>query len=147
MACGSVNLLEAEVLVRSASSGDGPGSTLDEPSQTVAAQGHNGGMAVFAHDGQEHRYSDAGGRVHVRPATLLRRLTLRECARLQDLPDSLVFAGSKTTGYRQVGNACPPLLAEAVGRTIARIYGSSDRDGLRRPRCGSRSRLRVRMLK
>lgn len=38
----------------------------------------------------------------------LPRLTLRMTARIQGFPDEWCFAGRKTAGYRQIGNAFPP---------------------------------------
>lgn len=51
---------------------------------------------------------------------LPRRLTVRECARLQTFPDSFVFPHAATTNIMQIGNAVPPLLAYQVARSIAR---------------------------
>jgi len=47
------------------------------------------------------------------------RLTVRMTARLQGFPDEWKFSGRKTAAYRQIGNAFPPPVAEAVGRQIA----------------------------
>jgi DNA (cytosine-5)-methyltransferase 1 len=46
------------------------------------------------------------------------RLTVRMVARLQGFPDDWEFVGSKTWAYRQVGNAFPPPVAEAVGMQL-----------------------------
>jgi len=53
------------------------------------------------------------------PAWQVPRLTVRMVARLQGFPDSWQFAGRKTAAYRQVGNAFPPPVAQAVGTAIA----------------------------
>jgi DNA (cytosine-5)-methyltransferase 1 len=42
------------------------------------------------------------------------RLTPRMAARLQGFPDEWQFSGRKTAAYRQIGNAFPPPVAEAV---------------------------------
>jgi len=46
------------------------------------------------------------------------RLTLRMAARIQGFPDSWNFSGRKTAIYRQIGNAFPPPVAAAVGKSI-----------------------------
>jgi len=45
--------------------------------------------------------------------------TVRENCRLQSIPDRFVIKGSKTSQYKQVGNAVPPLLAKAIAEAIA----------------------------
>ncbi len=73
---------------------------------------------------------------------LKRRLTVRECARLQTFPDNFVFPHSATTNVMQVGNAVPPILAHQVATSIAKFLGSDQKEqwpvSERRDRCQSR---------
>lgn len=48
------------------------------------------------------------------------RLTVKMAARIQGFSDDWCISGKKTAAYRQVGNAFPPPVAEAVGRQIRR---------------------------
>jgi DNA (cytosine-5)-methyltransferase 1 len=48
-------------------------------------------------------------------------LTVTQAAIIQGFPEDWKFQGRKTARYRQVGNAFPPPVAEAVGRAIAAV--------------------------
>lgn len=50
-----------------------------------------------------------------------RSFTVREAARIQSFPDHFIFSGTQGQQFAQVGNAVPPLLAEAVGSAIRSI--------------------------
>jgi DNA (cytosine-5)-methyltransferase 1 len=57
-----------------------------------------------------------------------RPITHREAARIQSFPDDFVFRGSKIEIARQIGNAVPPLLAQAVARSVhALLLGDEQR--------------------
>ena len=47
-----------------------------------------------------------------------RHLTAREAAVLQSFPDSFEFTGSKTSIFRQIGNAVPVKIGEVLGYSI-----------------------------
>jgi modification methylase aquI subunit alpha len=47
-----------------------------------------------------------------------RRLSVRECARLQSFPDNFIFNTSASSAYKAIGNAVPPILAWHIARSI-----------------------------
>jgi DNA (cytosine-5)-methyltransferase 1 len=54
------------------------------------------------------------------------RLTVPMAALLQGFPARWPFQGGKTAAYRQVGNAFPPPVAQAVGRAIIEALSAAD---------------------
>lgn len=72
----------------------------DDPSVTITARFDSFTRGRFGHP-EEHR-----------------SITLREGARLQSFPDRFVFLGNREEGARLIGNAVPPLLAKAIGKSV-----------------------------
>lgn len=44
--------------------------------------------------------------------------TARESARIQSFPDNFIFTCSKTSQLKQIGNAVPPLLGQAIAKSL-----------------------------
>jgi DNA (cytosine-5)-methyltransferase 1 len=63
-------------------------------------------------------------------------LTVQMAAVLQGFPAEWTFAGTKTHAYRQVGNAFPPPVAEAVGAKIASAIKAADKAASARASAG-----------
>jgi len=62
-----------------------------------------------------------------------RALTPREGARLQSFDDTFIFSGTRSQIVKQIGNAVPPLLGRAVGKTILEMLeGSTAMHSLRK---------------
>jgi DNA (cytosine-5)-methyltransferase 1 len=67
------------------------------------------------------------------PPDAMPKLTVRMVARIQGFPDAWQIAGRKTAAYRQVGNAFPPPVAQAVATAIRHAFahtyeGPGDRE-------------------
>lgn len=79
------------------------GSPLDEPAKALKAGDHGvpGGENMLAFGDGSVRY-----------------FTVREAARLQGLPDEYEFIGSWSENMRQLGNAVPAMLADAMARRL-----------------------------
>lgn len=81
----------------------------DKPAHTVRAEAHGN---VYGH------YNSMGDDPENEDMTTWRRLTVRECARIQSFPDTFVFPIAQSEAHRQIGNAVPPVLAWHVAQGI-----------------------------
>lgn len=74
-----------------------------------------------------HRHLRSGGTPYQgRAPERLRRLTLDECAAFQTFPDGYRFKGRRNAIFRQIGNAVPCLLAQAVARVTSDVLSEGD---------------------
>ncbi len=80
------------------------GSPLDEPSKALKAGDHGvpGGENMLRHPDGSVRY-----------------FSVREAARIQTFPDDWRFSGAWSENMRQLGNAVPVRLAQAVAESVA----------------------------
>lgn len=69
-----------------------------------------------------HLAKDGNGYIH---PTQVRSLSFRECARLQSFHDGYLFCGSPSDQWVQLGNAVPPVLAEAIACSFRRTLERS----------------------
>lgn len=76
----------------------------DAPARTL--------MAHLGKDGYSHIHYDSAQ---------ARTISVREAARLQSFPDGFRFEGTMNPAFRQIGNAVPPLLVQAIAKTIRKI--------------------------
>ena len=54
-----------------------------------------------------------------------RPLSVKEYARIQQFPDNWIFTGTTASKYRQIGNAVPIGLAEAIGKAVLSVANSA----------------------
>ena len=73
----------------------------DKPARTL--------MAHLGKDSYSHIHYDSAQ---------ARTISVREAARLQSFPDGFIFSGTMNPAFRQIGNAVPPLLANALAEQI-----------------------------
>ena len=64
-----------------------------------------------------HLYKDGNRFIHY-DSKQARTITPREAARLQSFPDDFDFIGSQGNAYEMIGNAVPPVLANAVAKAV-----------------------------
>ncbi len=95
---------------KAAGNGFGFGMTpLDGIARTLSARYHKDGSEIL---------------IPQAPGQNPRRLTPRECARLQGFPDNFIIPVADTPAYRQFGNSVVMPLMQAVGRNVVNTLTS-----------------------
>lgn len=77
-----------------------------------------------------HLGKDSYSHIHYDSAQA-RTISVREAARLQSFPDGFRFCGSMNSGFRQIGNAVPPLVVYALARHVRSLLGMRQRPDFR----------------
>lgn len=98
--------------------GGGRPIDLNKPAQTLlASMGGNKTPWVdtLGIVPEYHRHLLSGGEPRAGRVPGARRITVEEAALLQTFPRGMQFVGRRSSCYRQIGNAVPPLLAQAIG--------------------------------
>ena len=67
-----------------------------------------------------HLAKDGNGYIH---PSQVRSISLREAARIQSFRDDYMFCGSGSDQWVQLGNAVPPVMAEAIARSFLAALG------------------------
>ncbi len=88
----------------------------DQPSVTIRAE-HHGNIEAHYRSTNPNKPDDM---------RFWRRLSVRECARIQSFPDNFIFKGAATHTYKQVGNAVPPVLGWHVAQSIQSVLLKAD---------------------
>jgi DNA (cytosine-5)-methyltransferase 1 len=92
----------------------------DEPSYTIQA----GGRHAPIHPDAPKMIKVEKDKMKFDPKkkNKYRRLSVRECARIQTFPDDFIFFYEKISdGYKMVGNAVPVKLSEELAKEIKKI--------------------------
>lgn len=89
----------------------------DDPSFTIQEGGRHAPLHPQA---PKMEFVEQNKRIFVKGSEhLYRRLSIRECARIQTFPDTHTFYyDNLTAGYKMVGNAVPPYLGYYLAEAI-----------------------------